>query len=75
MRGDEHLERGSLLAAKEAEQSLGVFANVMVHVQKDVGTGFEFGEGARGDGDEIANAVHLDEHLGVGSALEHGAAQ
>ena len=71
MRANEHLKRGPILASQKSKQGLRVFADVMVHINKHVGTRLEFGQCARCDGDKITDPACLEQHLAVGAALEH----
>jgi len=57
--GDEHLERGALVAVEEAEQRLRIFTDVVVHVQKGRGAWLELGQCARGDRHQISDTTHF----------------
>ena len=75
MGGDEHLERGALVAVQESEQLLRIVTNVVMHVQERGSARLELGECAWRDRHEISDAAHFDEHDGLVGSFEYRAAQ
>ena len=73
---DQRLEAGALVAAGEAEQRLGVLADVVVGPHEDLGAHVaEPGRGERPGLHPVADAGHLDQHLAGGAALDQRAPQ
>ncbi len=73
--GDQLLERAALVAAEEAEEQLGVLADVVVDVEEGRRRGLQLGQGARRDVHDVADPGHLQQHRGIVGALQHRAAQ
>jgi len=70
------LEAHALVAAGEAVQRLGVFADVMVHVDEHLGADVSQLEGGgRGDDDAVPHAADLDHDLTADRTFEQRAAE
>lgn len=61
----------AFVATKEPEQHLGVFSNVVMHVEEHRRRRLELSQRSRRDRDEVADTTDFDEHPTVVEALEH----